>query len=434
MSVPLDRLYHYVESLAQQLWSGRVIIYSFYPHGAKEFQYLTNLHDNVTQADLILSPYIYCHDQEPLNYVRYENESLYTPEQQRYNRDLGVEKRNMRDYPIDIWDHALILHSELRSLDVQLYQLNGFVPVYYWSHALIARDWYRYAQHIAIERRSNRTFLIYNRAWSGTREYRLGFMSELIKQGLADHCRTWFNPVDPESGAHYHTHKYRNSAWQAAEIIEQHFEPSTAQATASADFDIDDYELTDIEVVLETLFDDGRLHLTEKVLRPMALAQPFLLMATAGSLTMLRAYGFETFSTIWDESYDQIQDPQARMQAVVAVMKHIADWTPEQREQNMARAREIAERNKLRFFSEAFEQDVLAQLQHNLAQGLDTVKQLNTSSLWLSWQHRRNNIDNTDPAVSHNFISRIPEEQWAEFVAQAKIHNHKPANALEEKS
>jgi hypothetical protein len=45
MSIPLDNLYHYIQSVAEQIRSDRVIIYRFYPHGSKNINDLTNLKD-----------------------------------------------------------------------------------------------------------------------------------------------------------------------------------------------------------------------------------------------------------------------------------------------------------------------------------------------------------------------------------------------------
>ena len=70
---------------------------------------------------------------------------------------------------------------------------------------------------------------------------------------------------------------------RAPEIrLENYYHPTGASSLASADFDIEDYNNTDIEVVLETLFDDTRWHLTEKALRPIACGQPFMFAATQG--------------------------------------------------------------------------------------------------------------------------------------------------------
>ena len=147
-----------------------------------------------------------------------------------------------------------------------------------------------------------------------------------IKRNLINHCQTNNNPVDPELNIHYTNHKFSNPTWQPTNTLENFLLPTTADATSSADFNTKDYEATDIEVVLETLFDDDRLHLTEKSLRPIACGQPFVLAGTYQSLEYLRNYGFKTFNTVWDESYGQIANPKKRLTAIVDLMQEISAW------------------------------------------------------------------------------------------------------------
>ena len=44
MNVPLDRLYHYINNIAQEIYGDRVIIYRFFPHGSKNINNLQNQH------------------------------------------------------------------------------------------------------------------------------------------------------------------------------------------------------------------------------------------------------------------------------------------------------------------------------------------------------------------------------------------------------
>ena len=67
MSIPLDRLYHFIESVAQDIFQDRVVIYRFYPHGSKNVENMTILTDEDWQITQ-LSPALYCNDQEPLDY------------------------------------------------------------------------------------------------------------------------------------------------------------------------------------------------------------------------------------------------------------------------------------------------------------------------------------------------------------------------------
>jgi hypothetical protein len=138
----------------------------------------------------------------------------------------------------------------------------------------------------------------------------LTFADQLVRAGLTKHCRTSFAPVD--SGVHYSQHTFENPNLAITRTdLETMLPANTHDSNASADYHNQDYAQTGMEIVPETLFDDSRLHLTEKALRPIACGKPFMLVATAGSLKYLRSYGFETFGNLIDESYDLETDPVA---------------------------------------------------------------------------------------------------------------------------
>ena len=385
MSIPLDRLYQYIESVVEEIYSDPVIIYRFFPHGSKKLEDLSVLNTKYNQTfTLISSPAVYCYDQEPLNFDLYTDSLLST----KYRDNLIKYQISDRAYNLDagklrnIYDKSILIHSEQRSNNLTKYIENAFIPVYYWSHAVIALDWYRYARHVTQKKQVNKTFLIYNRAWSGTREYRLRFAELLLHLNLQAHCKTSVNPVEPELGIHYEIHKFKNPIWRPQIALENYFSSSNVDSTYSAVFDINDYETTDIEVVLETLFDDDRLHLTEKSLRPIACGQPFILAGTHGSLEYLRSYGFKTFGNVWDESYDLVADPAERLMQIVELMNQIKHWLPHMRERKMAEVQAIAEYNRQHFFSQEFFDCVIDELKTNLKSAVDQLESTNTSRQW----------------------------------------------------
>jgi hypothetical protein len=393
MSVPLDRLYHFLAD-----WVNHdLIIYRWFPHGSRKLEDLGPLYTH-TAVQNITNPTIICHDQEPLSWEFYTREDIKNqikkncwfsdsgPRQEGYNLDWMIDARvveyitdqHLRSLTtcINQFDLTLLLHSEQNSNQVDTFALNGFVPVYYWSHAIIAQDWFRYAEYdptlnfdtVNIQK----DFLIYNRAWSGTREYRLYFTEQLVNQQLLDSTQICFNPIDNQ---HYTQHVFKNKSLQIANFtLEQHLQPTSAVAAASADYVTEDYVKTGIEVVLETLFDDDRWHLTEKTLRPIACGKPFILAATPGSLQYLRNYGFETFAELIDESYDAIADSKNRLDAVVQEMKRISALDTDAKQVLYAKLHAIAQRNKQRFFNGLFDQ-VIEEYKTNLDQAMIVMQQ-----------------------------------------------------------
>ena len=436
MSIPLDRLYHYIESVARDVY-GDTLIYRFSPHGSKKIEDLEVLnlellsnHLGTAMLKLFTWPEIYCYDQEPLTYKLYQNQRpIFFPKdkendemKQAFDTDNSPDLlRNLRYRAGNVYDLCLLLHSERNSDQVALYQQNNFIPVYYWSHAIIARDWFRFAQHARFKKEPDtKPFLIYNRAWAGTREYRLKFADLLIKHNLVGSCQTSVGFVD--DNLHYSDHQYTNDQWRPVNQLEEYFVPNLTSSCYSADFDINDYNSTDFEVVLETLFEDTRNHLTEKSLRPVACKQPFILAGTPGSLEYLKSYGFKTFSEVIDESYDTIQDHYQRMLAIIKVMETIKNWTAEERNVNMQKISNIVEYNHQHFFSDSFFNSITNELKVNLKQGLDDLERTNTSEIYLNIRKRTSKNPSIRPLIFKQHPDSLTRQEHATVVAKARYY------------
>jgi len=388
MSVPLDRLYNFLHDISNHA----LLIYHWRSHGSKKLSDLAVL--NVfTSADKS-RPVMICHDQEPLFYDLYTESDIYNemltripksnPEEAAWRLTIikFLSKLHLRGLTYflitSMCDKILILHSEKRSTQLQLYESNNYIGVYYWSHAMIAADWFRYAQYdpklIVNFDQIQKDFLIYNRAWSGTREYRLKFMHELVQQKLQSYCLTSFAMQD--TNQNYLDYQFKNSDFKVDLTgLDQHFLPNTHDSNASADYNNADYAQIGIEIVLETLFDDARLHLTEKTLRPIACGRPFILMATAGSLQYLRDYGFKTFDGLLDETYDTISNPAERLQAVTNEMSRIAKLDQTKKLMLWNQLYKIAEFNQQLLFSKHWQQSICEEFTSNLSRSLGILEQ-----------------------------------------------------------
>ena len=390
MSVPLDRLYNFLHDVCNHR---DLIIYGFFPHGSRKITDLTVFLTNdaidgsdkswETRYQYVRQNILFLHDQEPLNFDLYSSpdvfETLHPNFQIMQDQDefiTGMVKSLVEKiiqhlnfkiifgfllYKIPV----LLVHSEQRSSNLQKYQNIDFVGVYWWCHGVIARDWFRYAQHDVLlsKRMPQQDFLIYNRAWSGTREYRLKFAELVVDHDLYSYCKMGFNSQDSTD---YRQHQFQNKVFQIQrQDLEQYFFHNTSNSLASADYCTHDYQTTNLEIVLETLFDDDRLHLTEKTLRPIACGHPFILVATQGSLEYLRSYGFKTFHNIIDETYDTIADPAQRLEAVLIEMKRVATLPHDAKQQVYDSLRSIAAYNQQRFFSTEWHNQLINEFKQN---------------------------------------------------------------------
>jgi len=294
----------------------------------------------------------------------------------------------------------ILVHSELHSQDVkQLTQ--EFIPVYVFWHGLISRDWYRHWRHNRkctpdIKRaNADKRFLLYARAWTGSRAYRLNFVEQIIKEDLYSNFK--YNFFELDNGYYYREYtdidiasyfpptEKNNSTKFVDQILLGHAKDNqkptgsndvTVSSDSSAYIDVNDYESTSIQIVAETLFDTEKIHLTEKTFQPIVAGQPFLTLAPPGTLKTLRYYGFHTFDHVWDESYDSIVDPDKRMQAVVEQIKKLNALDAEQFNKVYEKCLAVCEHNKQHFFSDSFEQQILTEYDHNFKRAFEQQQEI----------------------------------------------------------
>jgi hypothetical protein len=378
MNIPLDNLYDWIQGMLP----APAVIYLFYPHGKKNISNLTKHTDS--PMDWFDIPVI-MHDQEPLDYDFYINlsaDEIIHNDLHKIPSQLVEYERRCAEYCAKknlayvlyfagvSYEKIILIHSEKNSKETARYLLENFLPVYYWSHAIIARDWYRFAQidtrfNLCVEQ--SKTFLIYCRDWSHRREYRLKFVDLLIEHNLQEFCQISMSK-NCSDGYPYINHEFINSDFalhnNLDSIPDNHFD-----SNESARYIPDDFNNTKISVVLETVFDDQRIHLTEKILRSIACAHPFLLAAGPGSLEYLRSYGFKTFDPWIDESYDQEPNSLLRLKKIVNSMKKINNLN----HCDYLEIKQIAKFNQQHFFSCDFEQQITQELQNNLNTAFDQI-------------------------------------------------------------
>ena len=93
-------------------------------------------------------------------------------------------------------------------------------------------------------------------------------------------------------------------------------DPDITQQTNHAG-DLSEYILKGaVNIVVETMpFDSRTLFISEKTWKPVAACRPFVIFGNCGTLRKLRKLGYKTFGKWWDESYDEIKDPNERLKA-----------------------------------------------------------------------------------------------------------------------
>ena len=78
-----------------------------------------------------------------------------------------------------------------------------------------------------------------------------------------------------------------------------------------------------LTVVAETIWDTDTAFWSEKTLKPIYMLRPFVVLSSPGTLDLLRRLGFQTFSSFWDESYDNELNHGKRFEKVMKIVDDI---------------------------------------------------------------------------------------------------------------
>ena len=271
-----------------------------------------------------------------------------------------------------------IITSEYRSDMVDYVKEHyGFQAHYYWFHGWAALDWYRGYDRSGLqsnpsERNITKTFIMPNRIIGGRRQHRLELLYYIFKSNLVNNYISCPSQCPAEL--------------QPIEELVKNIAPDAVQVFAAQNLPLNMPNETDhpmhscwlslfdesadslLYLVTETVASGRRLHLTEKTFKPICLQMPFIILGTQGSLEYLRSYGFQTFATVWDESYDLIADDHERIRAIAALLQELDAKTILERQQLFDQARDIVEHNFNHFYSGGFEEILWQELTAMLAE------------------------------------------------------------------
>jgi hypothetical protein len=301
--------------------------------------------------------YIYCHDQEP----------IYLDVHAPVFNDV-VHRNNDLNYHGGAKVSAIIT-SEQHSTDVDAvckkYNWNAY---YYFFHGWAALDWYRgYDKTFLIRDYADRdikhSFIATNRIVGGRRDHRILLMYQLLKQNVNNAlisfpsiCPSEQQPVTEISKklkAQYHdiveTLESANFPWH---MPGEHGHPMHSCWLSL----FEENAKSLVHVVTETAYFGKKWHLTEKTFKPICLKMPFVLVSCAGSLQYLKSYGFKTFDSVWDESYDLETDDHERLKKIAKLLKYFDTISAHERAHIHQACEEIVEYNFEHFYNGNFEE------------------------------------------------------------------------------
>lgn len=274
--------------------------------------------------------------EEPLNYNDLNdlsNKNLLddTAPECRQWYDCEIPGHGPIMYSVNI---QILANSEKSQLKKQWLKNNPpALDWYFFFHGFAALDWFRdfqYVQNIC-DYTISKVFICLNHIIDDNRSYRLLLLSLLKEQNLFDFgiisaplltqdlIRKEYSNKFTRLSKIGKVHIMQNLYTEAAPMI---VEENANYGLASANIPNFSYQAL-WNIVTETNFYDEKLHLTEKIFKPIAIKRPFILVSAAGNLAYLKSYGFKTFDRWIDESYDLEPDPEIRLRMIVKEIKKL---------------------------------------------------------------------------------------------------------------
>ena len=315
----LDRFYYILHNnLISKLPDGESVwCYPFGTYDGHESIMVPNPHQTKTNFQC------HFHDQEPY-----------------YDFSLDIIKNNIETLYRRMNRFCILANSEHSELKTQFVKSNNYHDWYYFFHGFAALDWYRDFQYMnpSSFNQFDKVFICYNHLISRLRSYRLHLVSNLIEQDLVQHGRislflndnigTWQEAiVDPESPLD------NRAKIKIQQVLKDLTEPltidtDTPNGNLSADVNFEDLTSALWHIVTETVYFDSKLHLTEKIFKPIVVKRPFILVAAPGNLAYLKSYGFRTFDRWIDESYDLEEDHYIRIEKITEEIAKLCATEP----------------------------------------------------------------------------------------------------------
>jgi hypothetical protein len=308
--------------------------------------------------------YVFFHDQEP---IQLESHRLLF--ETVCERNLDLKEFN-----------GTVVVSELGENAEKVCDRYNWKSAYYFFHGWACLDWFRgYDRTFLFPAPKDRsapkhTFMSPNRIIGGERDHRTLFLYHLARRGLLH------NPVSAPAVCPYEgvsiesvAQRYVNTYPDITQVLSQYGFPrlfqgeSDQQMTSCWLSNFTEASNSLVYVPTETVYFGRRTHVTEKTFKAIALGMPWIPVAPRGSLAYMRSYGFETFGSVWDESYDNEPDDFRRLEMITDLLQSLDTKSTAEKARIQQACRPMVEHNWRHFYGGEFEtilwQELVAMLE-----------------------------------------------------------------------
>lgn len=256
----------------------------------------------------------------------------------------------------------ILANSEHSQLKKDVCKNRSMLDWYFFYHGFAALDWFRDAAYLGCINSPQKVFSSYNHLVTHKRSYRMSLTARLVELDLLSQGDISFHGSLQDCKGEIDC-EHTELSYQSKLIIEQamldnhhlpfYLDNVNLDGAFSARLGHQEYQLWQnslLHVVNETVFYDKKLHLTEKIFKPIVALRPFILVAAPGNLAYLKHYGFQTFDRWIDESYDNIDDPDLRLDAIAREVAKLCSLSAAQLDDLFNDMRPVLTYNKNHFF------------------------------------------------------------------------------------
>ena len=218
--------------------------------------------------------------------------------------------------------------------------------------------------NLEIDQIPNKRFSLFIRRFE---QSRFEFLCSLLASGLENQLHYTFACTDSDITTEQFKEFIPEKLEYARNILEPWVEGIPYTVEPSKNYDHPHYPLnlkyyfkkSDINIVLETEPNNKARsafasYLTEKTYKAILFKKPFIVVSEQHTLKSLRASGFKTFSPWIDESYDDIQDYDQRVDAILAEIKRLSTLSNDEMSTLLQQVNEIIEHNYRVLYDLAF--------------------------------------------------------------------------------
>lgn len=267
----------------------------------------------------------------------------------------------------DIRFCQILANSEKSLLKNSLLKKENFIDWYYFYHGFAALDWFRDFKYFPkVEYQFSKVFISLNRLHTNYRSYRLTLVNEYIEKNLLDHGYVSLITNNNEQGSWLQELDSPHTLITQTKVnsIRANFKKINLPLTvdlidppgwASAHSGESAIKLNQSalwHIVSETIFYHDKLHLTEKIFKPIVSKRPFILIGAKNNLKYLKSYGFQTFDQYIEEDYDSEPDPDKRITMAISQLEKLCKLNQKELKEMHRDMQNILIHNYQHFFNE----------------------------------------------------------------------------------